>query len=67
MPVVFTPTGLRRLGRVTPMPNETTIKATIATLTAAGLDVTLTTVAGVAEVVVTDATTGERYVVRDRN
>ena len=40
------------------MISNTTIKATIATLTAAGLDATSTTVAGVAEVVVTD--TGER-------
>ncbi len=47
------------------MPDDTTIKATIATLTASGLDVNTTTVRGVAVVVVTDRQTGERYIHRD--
>ncbi len=47
------------------MPDDTTIKATIATLTAAGLDVSITTEGGVAEVVVSDTTEGRVFVVRD--
>ena len=47
------------------MPDDTTIKATIATLTASGLDVNTTTVRGVCVVVVTDRPTGERYIHRD--
>ncbi len=47
------------------MPDDTTIKATIATLTASGLDVNTTTVRGVCVVVVTDRQTGERYIHRD--
>ena len=47
------------------MPDTTTIQATIATLTAAGLDVNSSTVRGVACVVVTDRQTGERYIHRD--
>jgi len=47
------------------MPDDTTIKATIATLTAAGLDVNTTSVRGVCVVVVTDRQTGERYIHRD--
>jgi hypothetical protein len=45
--------------------SDDVLKATIATLQAAGLDVSINTEGGVVEVVVTDATTGERYVVRD--
>ena len=41
------------------------LKAVVETLQAAGLDVSITTEGGVAEVVVTDQDTGERYVVRD--
>ncbi len=47
------------------MPDDTTIKATIATLTASGLDVNTTAVRGVCVVVVTDTVTGERYIHRD--
>ena len=41
-------------------PSDAVLKVTIATLTAAGLDVSITTEGGVAEVVVTDADTGGR-------
>ena len=41
------------------------LKATIDTLTASGLDVAINTEGGVAEVVVRDTDTGQRYVVRD--
>ena len=47
------------------MPDDTTSKATIETLADAGLDVNLTTVRGVAVVVVTDRQTGERHIQRD--
>ncbi len=47
------------------MPDDTTIKATLATLQASGLDVYTTTVRGVCVVVVTDSATGERYIHRD--
>ena len=47
------------------MTSDDVLKATIETLAAAGLDVSITTEGGVAEVVVTDADTGGRYVVRD--
>ncbi len=47
------------------MPDDSTIRATIATLTASGLDVNTTTVRGVCVVVVTDRQTGERYIHRD--
>ena len=47
------------------MPDDTTINATLATLTASGLDVNSTTVRGVCIAVVTDRQTGERYIHRD--
>ena len=46
------------------MPDDTTIKATIATLTASGLDVNTTTVRGVCRGRDRQAT-GERYIHRD--
>ena len=46
-------------------PDDSTIQATIATLSASGLDVNTTTVRGVTVVVVTEKHTGERYVHRD--
>lgn len=49
------------------MPDDTTIKATLAMLAAAGLEVGIAISATVAEVVVRDATTGGRFVVRDRD
>ena len=42
------------------MATDDVLRATIATLTASGLDVNTTTVRGVAVVVVTDTATGER-------
>ena len=45
------------------MPDDSTIRATVATLTASGLDVNSTTVRGVC--VVTDRRTGERHIHRD--
>ncbi len=47
------------------MASDDVLKATIATLQAAGLDVSITTEGGVAEVVVRDTDTGGRFVVRD--
>ncbi len=47
------------------MPDARVIRATIATLTASGLDVNTTSVRGVCVVVVTDRTNGERYIHRD--
>ncbi len=47
------------------MPDDTTIKATLATLTASGLDVNTTTVRSVSVCVVTDTQTGERHIHRD--
>ncbi len=47
------------------MPDDPTIRATIATLDAAGLDVTATTIRSVCVVVITDRQTGERYIHRD--
>ena len=49
------------------MPDDTTLRATIATLTAAGLDVGITRTGSTVEVVITDAGTGERYVCRGRD
>ena len=53
------------LAVVTVMPDDSTIQAILATLTASGLDVNTTTVRGVCVVVVTDRQTGERYIHRD--
>jgi len=55
------------VGANTVVTSDDVLKATIATLQAAGLDVTLTTEGGVVEVVITRREDGQRYVVRDRD
>ncbi len=47
------------------MATDDVLKATIATLTASGLDVNTSTIRGLCVVVVTDRQTGERHIHRD--